>query len=246
MASIPKNLLKSLNLSDSQAAVYVAALELGQATIQALSRKSNVPRASIYRFINELRERQLITEVKKGARTIYSGADPEQLIEIEQMRLSDLRRVVPELKAIQNRSTKKPRVKFFDGLEGVKSVYMDTLTAEREILSFSDFTTELQIMDRRFYDETYIPERRRRNIMYRAILKDSPEVATYQKLAMKNLMESKAIPNIDIATEIDIYNNKVALMSFRGGNPYAVMIEDESLARTLRAIWKKLWERLPE
>lgn len=246
MASLPKNLLKSLNLSDAQAAVYVAALELGQGTIQSLSRKSGVPRASIYRFINELRERQLISEIKKGARTLYSGADPEQLVEIEQMRLRDLHRIVPELKAIQNRSAKKPRVRFYDGLEGIKSVYMDTLTAEREILSFSDFTTELQIMDRRFYDEVYIPERRRRDIMYRAILRDSPEVQQYRKLAMKNLMESKAITDIDFSTEIDIYNTKVALMSFRDGNPYAVLIEDESLARTLRAIWKKLWDRLPE
>ena len=243
---IPKNLLKSLNLSNSQAAVYVAALELGQATIQSLSRKSNVPRASIYRFIDELRERQLMVETKKGARQYYSAVDPEQLVEIERMRLADLQRIVPELTAIQNRTNRKPRVRFYEGITGIKSVYTDTLSAEREIVSFSDFSQELQSIDRRFYDDFYIPERQKRNIMYRSILRDSPAAQEYLTHAARNLLETKVIPDIDISSEIDVYNNKVAIMSFRKSGPYAVLIEDEALARTLKAIWSELWKRIKE
>ena len=43
-------LIKSLGLSEAEIAVYLATLELGQANVQEISRKSGVKRTSIYNF----------------------------------------------------------------------------------------------------------------------------------------------------------------------------------------------------
>ena len=47
-------LIQTLGLSEHEAAVYLAALELGEANIQEISRKSGVKRTSIYNFIDTL------------------------------------------------------------------------------------------------------------------------------------------------------------------------------------------------
>ena len=48
----------------------------------------------------------------------------------------------------------------------------------------------------------------------------------------------------DWKTEINIYGDKVALMSYRTKIPFCVLIEDHNIAETLRSAWKELWERL--
>ena len=68
---ISENLLKTLGMNQMQAQVYVAALELGEATMQALARKSAVNRSTIYTFIDELKARGYILETRKNKRTIH-------------------------------------------------------------------------------------------------------------------------------------------------------------------------------
>ncbi len=45
-------------------------------------------------------------------------------------------------------------------------------------------------------------------------------------------------------TEINIYGNKVAFISFRSREPFAVLIEDEGITETLRTAWKEIWGKL--
>lgn len=120
-------MLKSLNLSEAQAAMYLATLELGQATMQAIAKKSGIKRTSIYNFIEEMKERQLIVETRKKKRNVYSAVAPSNLVEIEKARLRELEVLMPELTAIQNKGRNKPRVTFYEGLEGIKEVYADSL-----------------------------------------------------------------------------------------------------------------------
>ena len=70
-------LIQTLGLSEQEVAVYLAALELGEAHIQDISRKSGVKRTSIYNFIDALKERQLLSEIKKGKRKLYSAVSPQ-------------------------------------------------------------------------------------------------------------------------------------------------------------------------
>ena len=54
----------------------------------------------------------------------------------------------------------------------------------------------------------------------------------------------KFIKAEELKTEINIYGDKVAMMSFRSNPPFAVLIENKDIAETLRTAWQELWERL--
>jgi HTH-type transcriptional regulator, sugar sensing transcriptional regulator len=243
---ISKSLLKSLNLSPAQAAVYIAALELGQATIQGLSKKSGVPRASIYTFINELRERQLMTETKKGKRNLYGATEPSRLVDIEQTRLHELKSVIPELAAIANKARMKPRVTFYEGIDGLKQIYPDVLTAQTEVVGFADFNTGPGVMGERYYTEYLMPARVKKGILFRVIVRDTPEARKFAaERDNRDLRETKFLPGDNVPTELNIYNNKIVMFSFNRTKPFAVMIEDDALARTQRLLWLAAWDRLP-
>jgi len=243
MKSISKQLLHNIGLSELQAAVYFAALELGGANMQQLARKSGVKRTSIYNFIDELKERGFLTETMKKKRRVYSAVDPEHLVEIEKTRLSELERALPELRTIQNKSRTKPRVTFYESIEGIKEVYADMLKDKKEILALEDLEHMKVTLPKSFYD-WFPPERARRGIPFKSILRDSPEARKMAKKNIRLLRESKLLNTADWKTEINIYGDKVALMSFRVKTPFCVLIEDHDIAETLRTAWNELWNHL--
>jgi sugar-specific transcriptional regulator TrmB len=244
MKNLPKSLLKSIGLSQSQEIVYLSALELGECSMQELARKSQVKRTSIYNFIDELKDHGLLIVTKKKKRKVYSAVHPQRLLEMEKIRLAELEYCLPELMAIQNKSKTKPRVTFHEGIEGIKEVYTDMLNEKKEILAFEDLEHMKIALPSSFY-EYFPPERARRQIPFKSILRDSKEARELVKRNIGLLRESKLIKSTDWKTEINIYGNKVALMSFRTKTPLCVLIDDYDIAETLRSVWKELWQNLP-
>lgn len=243
MTTLSKGVLKSLNLSEAQGAVYVAALELGQATMQALAKKSGVKRTSIYNFIEEMKVRQLIVETRKKKRNVYSAVAPDQLMEMERLRLHELQQLMPELTAIQNKGRNKPRVTFYEGVEGLKEVLADSLKERKPMCGFWDYENAEKVLGD--YVETYYrPERKRLNVFYRGILRDSPATRAAIQYDNKAFRENKFITKGEFTAEINIYGNKVALLSYLGRPPFGVLIEDKDIADTLRTAWENLWDKL--
>jgi len=238
-----KNALKSLGFSDSETRVYLAALELGEATMQDLARKSGVKRTSIYNFIDHIKESGLITLTRRKRRILYSAIHPKQLLEIQKQHLLEFEQTLPELTAIYNKYPQKPKVTFYEGREGIKEVYADTLREQRPIVAWSDWDHMESALGSDFY-KSYPVERAKRHIPFSTITRDS-KIA--RDISLKNeahLRKMKFIKAQELKTEINIYGNKVALMSFRNNPPFAVLIENDGIAETLRTAWQELWERI--
>lgn len=241
---IDSALLTSIGLSKQEVSVYLAALELGEATVQELSRKSGVKRTSIYNFIDRLKDRQIIQETKRKRRSVFSATHPHQLMEIQKMKLRELENAMPQLLAINNRSLRKPRVTFYEGIEGIKEVYNDMLNQKQPIVCWSDQKHMWPTLGKE-YCEYFPPERARRGIPIRMIATDTQENRGYAKKDRELARETKFISaESDLRTEINIYGNRVLLASFRSAPPFAVLIEDRDIAETLRVTWKELWKRL--
>jgi sugar-specific transcriptional regulator TrmB len=240
---VSKSLLNSLSLRESEFEVYAAALSLGEGTMQDLARRSGVKRTSIYAFIDELKSRGFITETKKKKRRVYSAVSPSQLVEMEKTRLTELEGFLPELLTIHNKSKKKPRVVFYDGVEGIEEVYGDMLRDQKEIIAYEDLEHMKLILPKSFYNY-FPPERARRGIPFRSITRDSATAREFIKNNPQLLRNTKLLQSKDFKTEINIYGNKVAMMSYGESSPFCVLIEDANIAQTLRITWEELWNRL--
>jgi HTH-type transcriptional regulator, sugar sensing transcriptional regulator len=236
-------LFKYLGLNEDQTKVYLAALELGEASMQELAHKSGVKRTSIYNFIDELKDRKLIVTSKKRKRTLYSAVHPSQLIEIEKARLAELDRALPELLAIYNKSATKPKVTFYEGVDGIKEVLLDMLKEKQPVAAVSDYKQMAESLGDYYFD-IFPPERARRGIISKNIVPDTPKAREFAKKDAQYLRETRFLPVNDLKTEINIYGNKVALNSYSSNPPFSVIIEDQNIAETLRTLWNQLWDKL--
>lgn len=243
MESALENLFKELAVNDEQAKVYLAALELGQANMRELAEKAGLKRTSVYNYVKELIQKKLITIGKKRKRTVYSAIHPNMLIEIEKARLAELHRTLPELLAIYNKSKTKPRVTFYEGVDGIKEVLQDMLKEKQPVSAFSDFKHMVAVFGDYYFD-VFPPERAKRGIISRNIVPDTPKARELAKKDARYLRETKFLQVPDLKTEINIYGDKVALNSYQSSPPFGVIIEDAHIAETLRTIWQQLWNKI--
>mgnify|MGYP003393035724 CR=1 FL=1 len=243
MVKITDELLSLLGMTDMQAKVYLTALELGEATMQMLARKSGLNRTTIYTFIDELKDRGYILETRRAKRRVYSAVHPERLVEMQRTRLGGLERILPELLAINNQSAQKPRVTFYEGINGIEDVYADMLREKKEILSYEDMDNLKVGLPENFF-ASFPKERARRDILIRTISRDTVFAREFSKKNRGLLRETKFISVDEFRTDISIYGDKVALMDLRGNPAVCVLIENRNLAETMRLIWLQLWDKL--
>lgn len=234
--------LENLGFDDKQAQVYLAALELGSATVQELADKSGIKRTSIYNFLDEMKGKGLISELKQDDRLLIVPASPHILLEQSRAHTREIERALPEMMSLFNLPGEKPKIRYYEGLAGIKKIYDDTLTADGIIYAYSDYEKMFDTMDNE-YMWAYANERTRRGIKFLNIAKAGRFAKEVVKRDSKQLRQTKVVSDIEFDTEINIYNNKVAMISFR--RPYAcVIIEDRAIAQTHKSAWKLLWDRL--
>jgi hypothetical protein len=137
----------------------------------------------------------------------------------------------------------KPKVKFYQGVEGLKKTYLETLKAEKEIYLISDYQKMFEALPEDWMFD-YARQRTEKNIKAWCLARDSQSARRIKSLDKKQNRETRIFnKDFDLETEINIFGNQVALLSFK--KPFAsVIIEDAAIAKTLLSMWKMIWMHL--
>ncbi len=245
--------LQKMGLNKNEAEIYLAALELGGTSVQNIAKKSGVHRATTYVALQKLEELGLIITEKKGKKTVYAGQYPHKLLTNILDKQNELKKreveimdLMPELNAIFNFSKDKPRVKFFEGKDGVKQIYQDTLTTKEDILAFLSINKFDPVLLKELYKE-YVPERIRRGIKALVVAPGEPQSKEYHERDAKELRQTKLIDpqKYPFSIEIDIYgNNKVAFMSYTTKEMFGVIIESKEVYNTMKFVFQLVWNNI--
>ncbi len=242
--------LKQIGLTENQAKVYLAALELGEASVLDIAKKSGVNRVTCYQALEKLAEEGLVREFKVKGKTRFAAEMPKKLLENlldrrinTERQIVTIEKILPELESIYNYSEVKPKIRFYQGLEGLKTVYNDTLTEGKEILAFTAYHKADKELAR-WLDKYYIPERVKRGIFAKVIAPTSDFAKKYQQADKKHKRETLLIPvsKFPLSIEINIYGHKVAIISFVKKEMMAVVIESKEVASTFRLIFQLAWQ----
>lgn len=235
--------LQALGLNKKEAGVYLAVLELGEASIGALVKKSGIKRTTAYDIIGSLREKGLLTLTKNKKRTRYLAEDPRVLEHRLEEQKRTFRDMLPELLAITNSIDRKPRIRYYEGLDGIKEVYKDVLRhPDMELLAWVP-EEAVEKFDEQFLNEYYIPRRTEKKIWQRVIAPDMPSMRKYRDLDQQSLRRTRLIPaeKFPLDVEISLYGErKIAVMSFEEG--MGMIIESKKLFTTLKSIFEMNWE----
>lgn len=233
--------LTSFGLNEKESAVYLALLELGEASISAIVTKSRVKRTTVYAALQSLHERGLASRFIKHKRTLYLAQDPRTLRKILGEQERKLETIMPELLSLTNAIAHKPTVRFFEGTKGIEQVYEDTLRfPDQEMVAW--VTDEaLKTLDTDFLYE-YLPRRVAQKIWVRVLAPESPLIKDYAADDHKWLRKTRTVSKelFPFGVEIDLYGKRnIAVMSFR--ERFGMVIESEEMYRTLKSIFEMGW-----
>ncbi|EKE25394.1 MAG: Transcriptional regulator, TrmB [uncultured bacterium] len=242
-----KKVLQQFGLSGRKADVYLAALELGSSSVIEISKKANIKRTTCYDILLDLMNEGLISETSKGKKRLFVGEDPEKI----QRNLKNKERlfaeILPQLQSINNVRGSKPKIRFYEGKEGIKEVYEDTLKYEnKEILGFASYDV-VSLIGKEWAHE-YLQKRIKKGIYGKGIIPGSePMMKDFISKDQEQRRSTKVIDpkKYPFSIEINIYGHQsVALMSAK--EEIAVIIEGAEIHNTMKLIFELIWDLLPE
>ena len=239
--------LEDIGLKPKEAKIYLALLELGESSVVQIAKSAGIKRTTVYNILPDFINRGLVASAFKKKRKVYFIEDPRSLKNDIKEKGNVIDRMMPELLAIQNVIPSKPRITFYEGLGGMKDLYQDTLESSREgetLLSYTGLSDFSNLMPAE-YANYYIGERAKRKIRARIIASDSPTAQAWKNTAIQDLRDIRIVdnPNFRFNADMEIYANKVALISYRE-NFLGVIIESKEINQMQRAAFELMWSSL--
>ena len=237
--------LENIGLSAQEAAVYLAALKIGSGSILDLARASNIKRTTVYNVVASLQQKGLMIREVKGWKTKFAAERPEKLEAIIEARKADLAKTLPDLSALYNLRGEEGTIRFYDGLEAVKSVYESLLT---EIKPYEDYlivTDQAQWMklDPKFFQD-FIERRAKLPISTRMLTQPSEIARKHKKFERNFNFAVKFLPeDTKLTTNLVILPRKVVIHQLVAP-VFAMVIENPSIVRMHREQFEIMWKAL--
>ncbi|MBX7142937.1 MAG: hypothetical protein K1X79_00650 [Oligoflexia bacterium] len=245
-----------LGLTENEARVYLALVELGMAGAALLTRRCGLPRTTVYSVLDALMRMGLVaTEHSKG-RTMFCANGPEALVDMvqrEQEQLREKARFASDLAAriepyFRRTNLNIPKIEFWEGEKNVRSMLFSRLSAWEQSCSISDKTFW------GFQDHTFVEHYRswldhhwsRKDKSYPELqIKIFSNEAEVEK-RLKGRISNRQVRNMPSLGEFDTTfwagGDFVVLIFSRERPHYAAEIRDARLAANLRLVFKFLWD----
>ncbi len=235
-----QKLFHNLGVEDKEAKIYLAALEAGSSPVSVIASKARMNRVTAYGVLEKLVKKGMVSFMIKRNVKYFHATDPELLLKEYQKRLHDLEKALPDLKRLYG-ETPHPKVNYFEGVDGIKTIYQDTLTAKTEILNFCNSRVIREFWPE--YDEEYVLGRVKRKIYLRGIAPDDEYGKKVTKEDTSMLREIRLVPRrrYNFSNDVNVYDDKVAIISFQF-EPIGMIIENAEIADTQRMIFKMAWD----
>ena len=235
----------ALGLSEKAARVYLAALELGEATIQELAKRAKVKRTTVYYLLGELEGVGALLVSRRGKKDFYIAAEPRDVLRRARDRTEDFEDALPLLEERKRSVFNRPRTYFLYGPAGFKQAWdLIFASAEDEYCTLTSGESFLEFVREKYVVEGIIQAKRKRGLSSRQLIVDSPYA---RKIIAKDRQESRVSKLLPSRyplpfTEI-ICPGTVAFFSPRKDN-LIMIIESDSFAKTRRSAFNALWDSL--
>ncbi|MBI4359791.1 MAG: hypothetical protein HY564_01705 [Candidatus Jacksonbacteria bacterium] len=238
--------LTRFGLSEKEAQVYLGLLELGRGTVSAVARRAGINRTSGYHLLDGLVAKGMISVSGKEPKQEYIAESPEKIIaflkkqlEDSAARLKSAEELVPQLKSLHN-VTDRPRVRFYEGKEGLMQVYEDTLTSHEPIRAYATVDDMHRALPN--YFPAYYKRRAGKGIAIRAIVPKTNIGIERSQKDKEEMRETAFIPRdkFYFSPEINIYDNKVMIASWR--EKLGIIIESDEIADAMKKIYELAWD----
>lgn len=239
-----------LGFSEKEAAVYVALLQLGEAGVNDIARASGVHRASTYDTLESLGKMGLVTAYTEKEQRRFSAEPPERLLSVLHLQRRELamreafaERLLPRLAAVHTVHDAKPRIRYIEGINGLRNMQREYELCEGDIIQLVGFDAFCALEDRKMTGDhramLHRVPRRVRTMLVTERQLPSPGPGAEIRQVSPALVQAMG--------EVTVWGDRVILFSYANGI-IAIEITSSAIASTVRAALELAWktaERLP-
>lgn len=253
------NQLQQFGLDEIEVQIYLNLLEGVAKTPLDLSRETSINRSRIYRYIARLKEKKLIEESNLGRGLKLNAANPnnlELLIHEQEFKLSKQKELLPsivgELTSFPDRMQGEFEIKHYHGLEGLKQMLWNQLSAKKEILLYG-YQTKNEVVGKAFAEKLREEQIRRRITTYEIEEEVDPgnftgkftytNVPNWRKYYVPRYLNPRVLK---IRQYTSIFNNTVSVLNWESGQRVGVEIINPVYAEMQRQLFWLIWEKIAE
>jgi HTH-type transcriptional regulator, sugar sensing transcriptional regulator len=249
----PKELLRSLGLSNAEAVLYLSMLEHGALLASELVKVTGGKRPTVYYALRQLLDRGLVHVVASRGVKRFQAEPPEKLITLLSLRRDELQTQIDEVQAALPELEKKaahegvPAVTYYEGEAAMKQVVMETLYCR------SGHIDSIAPKDNFFwqvgqtFSQKYINERVARNITTRNLW-EQPLKPDILLKSYKGRAQVRILPKTmhgQFRSTVFLYDDKVMyISSLKSG--YILLVQSKEHHELMKAIYEGLWEASKE
>lgn len=239
--------IKQIGLTAKHGVVYGSLLARPDTTPLCLARETKLNRSSIYRYLEELRDKGLV-ELILGDKTSKYRANPEGFdlyLLSEESRIEKLKTTIPSLvnELKKNATVSGSEVKYFQGVDGLKQMLWNVVNQRDEFvgLGYQDWNSTVG----KIYADKLRSKMIENNLKSREILNAIDDTFGYTELGKNysQVYEHRAIdPKIlEIKHDTYIYGDVFAYYYHLDGEYFGVEIHNKEIAKTERQMFEILW-----
>ena len=241
--------LQEAGLTDGEIRTYLALLEVGSSTIGPILEKSGVNRSIIYRILEKLIKKGLVSYVTKEKTKYYQAAPPNKLLdyvetrekEIQQNK-SKIQEMIPQL-ILKQKLAKKSEANMYEGFRGLMTAYENRyqkLKEGDEVVLYG-LPTQQPGFHHAYWKKHHqilAKEKIKCRMLYHSDVTD-------ENLKNRNsykYCEARRMPfNIESPSWVMIYKDVVLIAIPQGEMPFAFEITSQQVADSFRNYFEWFW-----
>jgi len=242
-----KKVLEGIGLHAKQMTVLGVLLESGGPMfVSSIGRAAKLNRTTTYDVLKELSAKGLASQIKKEGAVRYQSIAVELLpayLERRREALEDSKKqlmdIIPQIKLLRAHGKSLPKVQFFEGVDGLKQAYEDTLenNKEKRLRDITGIDAAFNLFDAAWI-EYYLKKRARLGVQCVDLVPDTDWGHKSKLDDEKYIRTTKFLPREHgFDAEVSIYDNKVGIFSYAENNPVAVLIEDDTISHMMKTLF---------
>jgi|GEM_PF-675285 len=243
--------LQKIGLSEKEARVYLSALTLGPKSAQEIARHCGINRATCYIILENLIDLGFISQIEGERGKIFAPEDPSTILNLLDLqeqsikkRKNEIQSIVPDLMALYNKGGSKPRVRFLEGLSGIREIQKMVIESKtKTIREITCLDWAFKNFEPRDFDEFRKQIFSDRNIDARGIVITKNYTLDYMPEFIAGAHEVRLVPpeKFEMPGELAICDTFASFVSHEG-KPAEIIIEHEPMLKILKTWFDLAWE----
>ncbi|MFH1439636.1 MAG: helix-turn-helix domain-containing protein [Candidatus Woesearchaeota archaeon] len=239
--------LLNIGLTEGEAKIYAALLELGASTVGPIKKRTKIAHSNIYEILERLITKGIVTTIIKNKTKIFQAVSPSNLSKYLDQKENDLKKqrdilqkAIPQIEALQKIHPKQEAMMFI-GTKGLLSAYeefyKDGSKNDENLWIYVHNESYAKISDK-FYLHTWL------EMIDKVKSRGIADISYKKSKFAKEFSKKHELRFVDfpIFSHGEVYGNKFLLISWE--DPViTVLVHAKHVSDNFRKYFEEIWKK---